>query len=263
MAGRVIEEGITIIREKVPNLSEIQVERVCMGLGYAGVQLGTGHVGVCCTLDIRPECCQVVGQAGTLAGRSAMELAEMARSWDVGESVVGVAALNALSQIVLERATERYQISEGNFMDFVEIKRNDLVALVGRIGRLIDRIKEKTKKLYVLERNPDLRREGVLPDIACEEVLPKANIVIITGSSIANKTIDRLLELSKGAREIAVVGPSSGIVPDALFRHGSTIVSGIRVVDPDRVMQIIAEAGGTPQIKSAARFITIRPRLSL
>ena len=60
--------------------------------------------------------------------------------------------------------------------------------------------------------------EGVLPDVACEELLPKASVVIITGAAIANGTIDRLLELSAGARYIALISPSATVVPDPSSR---------------------------------------------
>lgn len=99
-----------------------------------------------------------------------------------------------------------------------------------------------------------------MPDTACEELLPEADVVVVTGTAIANKTIDRVLELSRGAREIGVVGPSAGIVPDSLFKRGVKVVSTIRPVDADRLLQIIEEGGGTPQIKPAVKFINVRPK---
>jgi len=38
-----------------------------------------------------------------------------------------------------------------------------------------------------------------------------------------------------------------------------TVIGGVRVLDPDKMIQIIAEGGGTPQLKSVTEFITLRP----
>ena len=123
--------------------------------------------------------------------------------------------------------------------------KSDVVVLVGMIAPLTERIQGKVEKLFVLEKDLMQRESGILPDTACEEVLPKASVAIITGTTIVNGTIDRLVELSKGARETAVVGASASVLPDPLFEHGVTIVGGITVLDPDKLLQIVAEGGGT------------------
>lgn len=260
MSGKVIKETLALIQEKIPNLGEIIVKRVCIGLGYTGVKLDTGHVGICYThqSEIVPRCCHVTERAGTLAGSSAFQLADLARSWDLGESVVGVATLNALSQIILEKGGGKYSIAEGNLIDLIGVNEKDRVALVGDIKPFRESLRGRVKNLHVFERRIASRDRNVLPDVACEEILPNVDVAMITGSSIANKTIDRLLELCEGAREVGVVGASSSIIPDALFRYGATIVGGIKVVDAEKLMQIVAEGGGTRQIKRAVKFINIR-----
>ena len=84
---------------------------------------------------------------------------------------------------------------------------------------------------------------NVLQDTAAEEVLPRADVVIITGTALANGTIDRLLELSKNAREKGLVGPTASIFPDPIFRHGVTLIGGVRVTDGEKIIQIISEGG--------------------
>jgi uncharacterized protein (DUF4213/DUF364 family) len=262
MPGRIIDDLLSTVEDEIPEIDKIYVKRVILGLGYTGVELITGHVGVCYTFgcEITPDCCQIWRRAGTLAGKLAMEIAELSRSWDLSESVVGVAALNALSQLAIERNKERYVIVEGDLIDHVEIRKDDTVVLVGNIHPFVPKIKEKTEKLYILEKNPRLRKPNVLPDVAAEEVLPHADIVIITGTTLANGTIDRLLELSKDAREIGLVGPTAGVFPDPLFKHGVTLIGGIKITDGEKIMQIISEGGGTPNFKAACKYITVKPR---
>ncbi|MFQ5710636.1 MAG: Rossmann-like domain-containing protein [Candidatus Geothermarchaeales archaeon] len=263
MSGTVIGDALTALTDEIPRVDDIRAERVCLGLGYTGVKLDTGHAGLCYTLQRETwlRCCQASRRAGTLAGSRAVELANLAASWDIGERVVGVASLNALSQIVLEGKPKRYLITRGNLIEDLEIGGRDVVALVGNIRPFVSVIKEKAKELYVLERNPMLREEGVLPSEACEEVLPRADIVIITGSALANGTIDRLLELSSRAREVALVGASASLIPEPLFKRGVTAVGCVRIPDPDWVMRIVAEGGGTHQLRAAVDFIVVRPRV--
>lgn len=264
MPGRIVNEILSSLQGVIPNLDEITVDKVTLGLGYTGVRLSTGHVGICFTFqnEISPHCCQVYKRAGELAGSKAMEMANMARSWVLSESVIGMATVNALSSIAIARNHEAYVISKGNVLDQIAFRKSDVVVFVGKIGPLIKRIRGKVEKLYVLERDLMRRESGILPDTACEEILPKASVAIITGTTIVNGTIDRLVELSKGAREIAVVGASASALPDPLFEHGVTIVGGIKVLDPDKLLQIVAEGGGTRQLKAAVEFINLRPKNS-
>ena len=60
-------------------------------------------------------------------------------------------------------------------------------------------------ELFIFERNV---LDGDLPDTAAEYVLPTCDCVFITGSAFVNKTMPRLLELSRSAQTI-IVGPSA------------------------------------------------------
>jgi uncharacterized protein (DUF4213/DUF364 family) len=250
---------IDLLLRNVPNIEDIRVNKVCLGLGYSGVSLEGGQAGVCHTLlsDMALGCCQIIQRAGTLAGRPALEFLDMTGSWDLGERVLGMATLNALSQIVFEAHPDRYAVEEGNLIDVLEVGHGDTVVLVGLIEPFVPVLRSKAKQLYILERRAQ-REEGILPDTACEEIIPKADVVVITGSSLANGTMDRLLKLSENARTTALVGPTVSCVPDPLFKRGVNFAGGIRIIDPNKAMQIIGEGGGTPQLRQAGKFVTYR-----
>ena len=84
MHATLIDEIIKAIRDEVSELDKIRIEEVCIGLGYTGVLLDTGHLGVAATLlgEMSIDCCEVLERAGELAGSSAEELMMLARSWD-------------------------------------------------------------------------------------------------------------------------------------------------------------------------------------
>ncbi|MEM3565274.1 MAG: DUF364 domain-containing protein [Candidatus Bathyarchaeia archaeon] len=262
MPGKIIRELLHFVKAQIEDINAIQAKRVLIGLGYTAVQLSTGHVGLCYTFssEIAPNCCQIWRKAGTLAGSSAIKIAELSLSWDLSEAVVGVAALNALSQLAMEKNLDRYVIAEGDLIDQLKIRRNDTVVLVGNIHPFIPKIMEKTRKIFILERNPRMREANVFPDTAADEILPQATIAIITGTTLANGTIDHLLELSKTAKEVALVGPTANMFPDPLFKRGVTIIGGIRITDSNKVLQVVSEGGGTPGFKNACQQIIIRPK---
>ena len=124
------------------------------------------------------------------------------------------------------------------------------------------KLRETAKQVHVLERSMELRDENTLPDTSAEQNLPESDIVLITGTAIENGRIDRLLELSENAEEVAIVGPTAGILPTVLFKHGATIVGTVKVMNADKAMQIIGE-GGMPRALSEATVRRVyRPALA-
>jgi uncharacterized protein (DUF4213/DUF364 family) len=259
MSKTIIEESLAYLKRGVPSFEDIRVDRACLGWGYTGVQLSTGDVGLCHSLlrEMPLACCRMVRRSGTLAGSPAAELAELAKSWTLGERVIGLATISALSQIILKRGSQGFAMVEGNVLDELDIHPADAVAMVGNIRPFVKSVRRKASNLWIFERGGRFD-EGVLPDPACEELLPEADVVIITGSAIANGTLERLLQLSQTAREVSVVGPSASVVPDPLFKRGADIVGGMIVTDAEKALRIIAEGGGTPQLKAAVRLVTMK-----
>lgn len=261
LVNRIISEVLGLLPKSIPSVKRIKVTEVVIGLGYTGVMLTTGHVGLCYTFrnELPIECCQIVNKAGTLAGSGAMELASLAKSWDVTERMVGVATMNALSQIVFEKKADSYAVTKADMIEELEVRKGDTVVMVGLFHPFVPVLKKKAKKLIILEKNL-VKQEGVLPDFAAEEYLPEADVAIITGSTFANGTLDSLLDLAKGAREIAITGPSVYVIPDPLFKRGVTLIGTYKPTDAKKTMTLIAEGGGTPQLPAAGKFVVIKPK---
>jgi hypothetical protein len=259
LPGKAVRELKNFLFEKAGEALKLKVKHVCLGLGYAGVQLETGHTGLCAVLPWELGHCTIYRKAGTLAGETVETLAKLAESWNPIEAVIGVAALNSIAQLLFDRLAGNYTVASGNLVDALKIEADDSVVIVGGFKPIIPRIKNGAKTVYVLERNPQLRGEDeVLPDSACEEYLPKANVAIITATSLANGTIDRLLELASNVREVALLGPSAPIVADPLFKLGITIVGTMRVKQPELALKILMEGGGTRHLEKACEMVNLR-----
>jgi uncharacterized protein len=107
--------------------------------------------------------------------------------------------------------------------------------------------------LTILERNP---QQGDLPDFACEYVLPLQDYVLITGTTITNKTLPRLLQIC-GNAYVAVVGPSLAFAP-WWFDYGVDLLAGAVVMDKSSVWQGVSEGAHRYIFDQGATMISIR-----
>ena len=86
---------------------------------------------------------------------------------------------------------------------------------VGMIGHMIGHsnitaeLLAPAAKLWIMDRE---EKPGAYPDSAAEFFLPDCDVVIITGSAAINKTLPRLLELSRRA-QVILTGPSVSCCP--------------------------------------------------
>jgi len=175
------------------------------------------------------------------AGRPLRELAALVRSWNVREAAVGLAAVN--SHVNARARVEEafgHRVPERNDQTVFQVLLPELVgrrvAVIGHFPTL-EPLAERCR-LTILERRP---QPGDLPDFAAEYVLPEQDWVFITGVTLINKTLPRLLELSRRAR-VVLVGPSVPLTP-RWFEWGVSVVAGTVAVDPARVWEAAAEGG--------------------
>jgi len=119
--------------------------------------------------------------------------------------------------------------------------------MVGAFTPFIKKISEITEKFFVIEKNPRVVGKDdtfkIESSDRLEEIIPQANILIITGVTLINHTLGPILDLAKKANEIVVVGPTASIYPEPLFKRGVTVMGGVRITDAARMIRLIGEAG--------------------
>lgn len=233
------------------DLQERIAEDVRIGLGYTAVKLDDNFCGLAATLRHEVAgCCSLVNKAGELVGQNAYQLGKLARSTDVLESAIGLATINASINKHVESNTNPP-------LKALQISKLDTVGMVGYFGPLIEPIQKKSKQLYVLERKPS-EEEFVYPDWGANILLPKCDVVIISGTALINKTMDHLLSLCNSNKaKIAILGPSTPLSP--IFRkYGVDFLFGSIVVDPDKVLHIVSEGGGTRTFGENIRKINLK-----
>lgn len=198
------------------------------------------HCGLASTLTgDRPHGQERVREVGRLHLKSALELAELARSDNLLEASIGVAAINSLVEV------ESGQVTESNARDIlVEHGRGRVVALVGHFP-FIPQLRPLTRELYVIEQHPI---EGEYPANAAAELVPQADAVAITGTALINHSLDDLLALCRPDAFVMILGPSTPL-SRVLFGHGITMLSGAMVVDEEAAMRTISQGATFQQVE--------------
>jgi uncharacterized protein (DUF4213/DUF364 family) len=194
------------------------------------------HCGMASTiLGDKPHGHEKVRDVGHLHERSALELAEFARSDNLLEASIGVAAINALLEV------DDAQAVEVNAAEVLTKRgRGKNVALVGHFPFIPD-LRQAARQLWVLEQHP---AEGEYPAESAAELIPQADVVALTGTALINHTMDGLLELC---------------LSPILFQHGATYISGTQVLDEAAVLRAVAQGAIFQQVEGVRLLTLSRP----
>lgn len=253
----VIADTIDILVEKSPTpLEEIWIDDLVIGIFFTGVKLSTGHAGCAFTpIGEIPEavCCPTTAarmpQAGNFEDSPVSEIIQYSLDTNVLKSAIGVATLNALSQYILEskNGTEYQGVIDKDGFNLLEIQPHETVSLIGAFGPYIRRLKTMGNPFFIIEKNPQTLRLDEMkyfkPESEMRDALEKSRVVIMTGTSIVNHTIDHILSLLRNGIRAAIIGPTASMIPDAFFRRGVHVMAGIQIQKPDTMIKILRQGG--------------------
>jgi len=238
------------------DLDHIVVERAVIGLFFTGVKLNTGIAGACATpLRSIPEavCCPSSAMAmpfpGKLRGRPARELLKETEAPSGIRRAIGVATMNALADMCWQRrATPQVELRAGvDAYDAADIQPDEHVVVVGAFVPFLRALKRGRRSYTVLEMDPATLKPDELmhfrPAGEAGLVVPSADVVLITGTTLLNDTLENLLALCRPETRVVMVGPTVGLLPDAFLRRGVDVLGGVRVSAPDAFLDVLAEGG--------------------
>jgi uncharacterized protein (DUF4213/DUF364 family) len=240
------------LEKLLESLQEGKCVQVCIGLHWTAVVVdvqGELRCGLASTARNNhvhgvPE----VPQAGQLETLSAFDLAALTCEKQLTLASVGAAAINAL----LPRHPERW--TDMNAEEVIaKHGANKSVALVGHFP-FTSRLRSRVGKLTILEKSP---QPGDLPTDFAAEVIPKAEVVAITGTTLINHTFDGLLSLCSPDALVILLGPSTFLSP-ILFDYGIDLLCGSVVTDIEPVIKVVQQGGTFRQVHHAGvRLVSI------
>ncbi len=182
---------------------------------------------------------------GTIAGKSVAEVAHLLESWNFFDATMALCACNAVINCqenqLLERAQLLPVIDNANLSVFAHFRgqmSGKKIVIVGRYPH-IDKLLEGLD-YTILERQP---QPGDKPDSAAEYLIPEADWVFITATSLINKTFTRLAELAKNATTV-LMGPTTPWLQE-FAEFNVNYLAGVKVVCSEFAEQVAMEGGGT------------------
>ena len=199
---------------------------------------------VCC-----PSSAMAMPFPGKLRGRPAFELAREALGDNGIRRAVGIAAMNALADTCWRRRPHpEAELRLGiDAFDATELRPGDTVVAVGAFVPFLRELKRRRQPYLVLEQDPATLKPDELPFFRPAEqapaVVPEADVLLITGTTLINDTLEELLALAKPTARVTMVGPTVSMLPDAFLHRGADILGTVRITDPDAFLDMLAEGG--------------------
>ena len=116
-----------------------------------------------------------------------------------------------------------------------------------------DTLVSVARRCWIVEQEP---QAGDLPAAAADRVIPDSEVVVITGSAFANRTLEGLLALARG-KDVVVLGPSAPLSP-VLFDYGVFAIGGTLVEDVDLVVRQVREGATYRQLRGVKRVMMLK-----
>ncbi|MEA2041870.1 MAG: DUF364 domain-containing protein [Bacteroidota bacterium] len=247
------------------NLSEIIIEEVQIGVFLTAVKLSIGGLGLALS-DVnnqpylyRDERRFDAFSPGQVKGRNLNELF-LNRSNSGVLASLRISAINALSEFMISRSNFRIS-RRTDPLDLIALSKDKIFTVVGAFSSYIRKIQAASCKLNILELDKNAirpeSRQYFVHAYKSPEVLAASDVVIITGSTLVNNTLEKLLQKINRNTTVVVTGPSAGIYPEILFRRNVNLIGSTRINDEKQVMQVVREGGtGFHLFKYGAEKIT-------
>ena len=227
---------------------DVAVKDIRMGVFHTGVI--TRNCGLAATLprDALRQEPPMVKAPGFLLDKDPLELAQLAYSQSILEAAIGMATINSLLEV------DEASCIELNAAELIMEKgKGKRIAVVGHFP-FIPKVRECSKELWVIEKNP---KEGDFGEAEAENLIPRADVVAITGTAITNHTMDHLLELCHPRAYIIALGDTAPLSP-ILFDHGLNAISGTRVMNAQLALRCVSQGANFRQIRGVKRITMMK-----
>jgi len=253
----ILNETAQLVKNRLSSeIDTITIQRLTIGLFFTGVKLSNGAGGISYTpvKDIpQAVCCP--SSAGRIfdpfkiKGMSVADVLAGLTSREPLKVSVAIATLNALSACCWEHGkTEHYRFQmNADALDAVRMPEKSTVAVIGAFVPILRKLKGLECNWRVIEQDPKTLKsdemDHFIPADRSEETVAAADVLIVTGVTLVNHTLEDILKVARPDAEIAVVGPTASMLPDVLFERGVRVVGGVRVKQPDDLLDVLAAGG--------------------
>jgi uncharacterized protein (DUF4213/DUF364 family) len=188
-----------------------------------------------------------VENAGSLLPTGAKELARLSLSTRTLERALGIATINSMLPV-----DESLCVDLNAEAELRARGKGKRIAIIGHFP-FVKRLRAEVKELWTFEL-PGRRRPGDFSDNEVEALLPRAEVVAITSTTLINHTLGGLLDFVAPDAYKMMLGPSTPLSP-VLFEYGFSALSGSIVVDRDQLFKCICQGANFRQVSGVRKVI--------
>lgn len=235
-----------------PLLRDRVVSDAVLGLSLTAAELDGRDIGLSYVLRERlPSGCSIFGFAQHIIGQPALDVARLVlEGRDDAQRGVGMAVITAATR-ALDLPDE--PVTPTPFG--LQVHSTDKVGMIGYIPGIAEQFARNKAKVFIFDKGLSVSggdgAKQVMGMSQQVEVLPMCDLMIISGSTLINNTLDNLLELCQNAREIVLVGASAPMISEAFKDTGVTALAGSwwNAAHKAELFKILSLSGGIGHIK--------------
>lgn len=253
-----------VLHEARPLLEGVKIRDAVIGISLIGLELDNSNIGVTYVLreGLRAGC-SIFPYGQELIGQNAWDIAQWA--------VSGAEDLQrGIGMAVLTAATGSLELEDADTTHHpygLVVNETDTIGMVGYIAPVAAQLSEMAKEIFIFDEG--ISKCGgahgpVVPVQEQERLLPTCDIVVLSGTTFINGSIDGLLEMCSNAREVMIMGASTPMFPEAFRGTNVTVLAGSwwnseRKAD---IFKAISLAGGIRQLSDYSIKKNVRRNLS-
>jgi uncharacterized protein (DUF4213/DUF364 family) len=226
---------------------QVEVEILCIGLGYTAVTTSDGGIGLAYTYFKDKTGCMLLNKAVDYEGRPASELLEIIKSDNTIERSMALALINALNY---KDALKLPEDKENTIMfEKVGIRAGTNVAMVGYFGPLVNTLNQRNVNLEILDESRNLGQE----DDFYKKLDEWADVLLLTSTSILNNTSEKILGHAHPDIKTVMLGPSTPMIGDAFEHLPVHMLAGTVPIDKAKILKTVRHGMGTPILHKFSR----------
>lgn len=210
-----------------PLLRHRVVTDAVLGLSLTAVELDQTDIGLSYILrDRLPAGCSAFSFAQHIIGQPASDVARLVvEGRDDAQRGVGMAVITAATRSLNLPDEPDCATPFG-----LQVCPQDKIGMIGYIPPVADQLAKVSRQVVIFDKGLTVSGgEGsaqVMDMSRQAEILPECDLMIISGTTLINGSIDQLLAWCANAREIVLVGSSTPMLADAFAGTGVTALAG-------------------------------------
>ncbi len=226
------------------------VTRLVLGLGYTAVLLEDGGAGLAYTWDDKSSSCSHQRGWGDAEGAPASGLLDLLLADGGLQRSVGMAAANARNHAAAIHLPED-DGPAGSLVRQLDITAGTRVSMVGFFAPVARVLQERGAERDVVDEAKGMGDRGVFG----ERLRDQADVLIVTSTALLGGTADELLAAAAPTTRVAMLGPTTPLVPEAFGGTRVELLGGMVPRDVDGVLRTVRHGGGTRDFSRFCRKV--------